>query len=196
MKTSKTLSPKMKNILICFSLSSALALLMAGCQKEESVQPASESNEYSDQKQILLSEAAFESIIIDHYSGTSILPDYSVKVSADGQGVYEGKRNVAVIGKVPLDVSEATIKSLKELFSHSNFFKMRDEVIFAPDLPINTTTYANKGGADFTKTLHDRDANPAELVSLRNKVEYLLNISKYIIKPGPKFVGTAAIAVD
>ncbi|MEP7167808.1 MAG: DUF6438 domain-containing protein [Bacteroidota bacterium] len=186
----------MKNIIICFSLSGSLALLMAGCQKEESVQPASESNDYSDQKQILLPEAVFESISIDHYAGTSLLPDYSVKVSADGQGVYEGNRNVAVIGKVRFDVSEATLKSLKEMFSHSNFFRMRDEIIFAPDLPVNTTAYASKGGADFTKTLHDRDAKPAELASLRNKVEDLLHISKYVLKTGPRLVGAAAIAVD
>jgi hypothetical protein len=71
MKTSKSSNPQMKNIIIGLSLSCALTLLMTSCQKEESAQPAADSNYYNDQKQLNITGETFEFLMMDHYSGNS-----------------------------------------------------------------------------------------------------------------------------
>lgn len=196
MKTSKLNYPEFKKIGVSLMLACSSMVFMAGCQKEESAQPGSDSKDYNHLKQAGPPLATFAFITIDHYAANTSLPDYSVSVKSNGIVVFEGKRNVAYMGRLQFEVPPSTINNLKDLFIHSNFFNMRDEIIWSPDLPINSTTYAIDRSDGGIKTLHDRESKPAELVALREKAESLLHISKYIIKSGPVAATASTIAVD
>ena len=182
MKTTNTITRKIKSATAGLTFFMCGALLITACQKEDMQQPsyttvaASENQRLIDQV-LPIDLLAFSLIKIDHLSARSFMPDYCVTVSADGIASFEGRRNVGVLKTVKFKLTKDQLSAINELCLQTNFFKIEDLDLNIPDMPIVTTTFSNSEQKAMNS---DSGGVPAELVSFRTQIEKLLNISKFV----------------
>jgi len=163
--------------------------LLAGCQKEEMAQPNSSSDEASAAMSKLglqaMDDAALENTFvllnIDHSSGTSNQPSYRVQVQSNGIVMFIGRKNTAFLGEKQLFVDQQRLAEIKSTLNAAWMDEMKI-LPFIADLPIVSTTYrANNHTEAITRFDYDEMNKSASLISLREKLEKMLGISKYVI---------------
>jgi len=182
MKTTKSVTAKSKTSIVSFALIIVSAFLIASCQKEEEQPTASSANNASEMAKgfdhpLPVPTIAFTSIKINHIAARSLNPDYSITIYANGSGVYEGRRNVHIMGVKHFEMDKRTLEYISDLSLRINFFDIRAIDFNIPDLPIVATTFTNSEG---TKTLADSEGVPEVLVAFRTKIETALNMSKLV----------------
>ncbi|MEO5572463.1 MAG: hypothetical protein ABIT08_13005 [Bacteroidia bacterium] len=176
MKTLKSNTKNGKSILL-ISLACSAAMFITGCAKEQLITPVSQVNTPNGAKMIYPQEP-FTLIKIDHNSGLTAAPNYSVSVGNNGWITYEGRANVAFKGIVGFRVPHELIIDLNVLY-HMMTFNERNTPPGIPEHPIVITTYFDGRHAATTYTDFNT-GSPAALFKFRTKVEELLSISKYV----------------
>jgi hypothetical protein len=190
MKTLNSTTSKVKNGVIILPFIIGL-FMMASCQKEESVQPSDNSSNQSAMRQTnsVNAEAAtieiprpviFTMVNIEHQSGWSTAPAYSVTIKSDGEVIYRGSHNVRTMGAVSFDISKETLSYIQDMFYYSRFYQIRDTLALTPDVPVNLTFYRESLKVNGKTLIDENKSYPAILIQLRQKVEETLNISKYV----------------
>lgn len=195
MKTIKNFNLK-NSLSISFA---AFALLLASCKKDDlATTSANESTKSASAKYAMPGQAkqstlknitrdhdpkikeVFSMITIDHIAARTHAPDYCVTVKSDATVIFEGRRNVALVGTKEWKLNAEQFHALKDMFEHSGFNSIEDNLSLLADVPMVSTTWSNSL-ADFSRTLIDYNQGyPEALISLRNKAEDMLDLSKYV----------------
>jgi hypothetical protein len=118
-------------------------------------------------------------IRIDHFAGRSRLPDYSVTVRSDGLVIYEGRENVRVRGRQTFMMTDITVPVLKEIFDRKGFFHIVPDFVHHADMPYVVTSY-QPTLLRKAKSTADNHSIPATLVGIRQEVETLLGIDRFV----------------
>ena len=125
MKTSNFKIKKVKYGFPVLSFAIVSLLFMAGCDKSEEILTPSLRNtnvdNAADVRAIAPVTRGFSMIKIDHQAGRTRLPDYSVTINSDGIVQFEGRRNVAKIGKVSFVIAAGTLQELLFVFKSGGF---------------------------------------------------------------------------
>ena len=180
-------------------------MLISGCQKDEVIpvanpagqtptlnnsksaianftNPEMPAPQLTDSKQTMAEFSASPLNLmmrIKHEAARTDKPDYMVALYTDGSVAFEGVRNVSHIGTFYYRIPKASLDAFNETMREVNFYAIADinEVIM--DVPMISTTF--QGAGSDPKTLIDYDNGyPATLIALREKVESLLNVSRFI----------------
>jgi len=116
-------------------------------------------------------------IYISHGPCMGACPTYTLTLSNEGEVIYTGMQNVATKGVVRYFVGPEVAYRLGSLMVTEGFFNFDDQYLVIPDAPRYETVLVWNGK---TKRVIDCGIQvPPELVSLRQKVEDVLNISRY-----------------
>jgi Domain of unknown function (DUF6438) len=118
-------------------------------------------------------------IRIDHFAGRSRLPDYSVTVRSDGLVIYEGRENVRVRGRQTFMMTDITVPVLKEIFDRKGFFHIVPDFVHHADMPYVVTSY-QPTVLRKAKSIADNLTIPATLIGIREEVETLLGIDRFV----------------
>lgn len=189
MKTTKSLSHKMKVGMAIAILAGAL-LSLASCKKEE-VQPQATSQTAGDRQMNHSANAlplSYASIQINHAPMRPGKPAYIVTLTADGRVVFDGKRNVRFLGTKTFGITPATLIYINGLYMQFMTSITHDRVAGDEGLPVMDQVFTTWRAADSDKfnTRVDFDnGSPANLVSFRSRVEAALEIKHLINTSGP-----------
>ncbi len=186
MKTTRLLKRKLSQALCSLALLAVTIIFLNGCKKEELSTPVSNQETVSNSipkniggyDQILL----FRTIIIDHRTGRSLMPNYMVTITDDGMVKYVGRANVRTLGTMEFKVHPSALYQISAFSSTMNFFEIKTNTQseFEVDHPMTVTTYLPSLPETRPVTLFDNGQKPEVLISYRNKIEALLNISSLI----------------
>jgi hypothetical protein len=121
----------------------------------------------------------FESMIgISHGACMGSCPNYSVALSANGDVVYTGFANVAVLGTVKYKISADVAYQLGSMMEEEGFFNLADQYIVIPDGQRFETSLVWK---EKIKSVVDYGVYvPPNLVLMREKVEKACGIERLI----------------
>jgi hypothetical protein len=184
MKTSKFKTIKMENrtYFLSMTVMGILLILIAGCRKEDDLTSASNknilSNERTGNPDAGSGDPAFILFKTDHQAGKSSLPDYVVTVFSDGNIVYQGRKNVAAMGKVQFRVSDSTLQRLGDLaFSYG----IEQETSFdsdprnlVPECPRYFISFARSVDKPLKTFVSYSDLNPATAEQAAQIVDNIL----------------------
>jgi len=164
-------------------------ILLAGCQKEELAQPNSSNDDASAAMSKLGKQSLDENALpatwvllnIDHSSGNTIQPSYRVVLESDGNGTFIGRNNTAIIGGKKFYVDKEQLVEIKNTLTAARMNEM--EILpFMAGLPIISTSFRANNHSEMITRFDYNDKNiSASLISLREKLENMLGISKYVI---------------
>lgn len=177
------------------SLIIMLAFSINSCQKDDLTTTGNSSSNGTDQS---LGKSVANTlpylgpalIRIDHLAGMTQEPDFSVTLYNNGAIVFEGRRNVSLIGQARLAAKFETIVTVKKLITASEFFNMKVKTTNVLDAAKTITTCSMKQSAATdasfsakTRSLIDyNNGYPRDLYTLRTEIEKLLDIQKFIGK--------------
>ena len=106
-------------------------------------------------------------------------PVYTIKISKNGKGLFEGTKNVDNIGTYRFRLSGKEIDELIRSFEKIRFFELEDRYHkFVSDLPTTWLTYRADGKH---KKIMDYYGAPQELKNLEMEIEILV-LSKKLKK--------------
>jgi hypothetical protein len=109
-------------------------------------------------------------------------PVYSLKISGDGEVIYEGKKYVKVLGVQKTTISKAAVQQLVSEFENAGYFGLNDNYTkyTVTDMPSANTSIAI---GNRTKSINhyygDRTA-PEKLTALENKIDETVNSAPWI----------------
>jgi hypothetical protein len=99
-------------------------------------------------------------------------PVYTLKISNDGKGLFEGVENVEKTGNFSFSLEQEELLELENAFRLVDFYQLKDIYnVDVSDLPTTYITY-NKDGK--RKKIMDYYGAPEELRSLENRIETLV----------------------
>jgi len=121
----------------------------------------------------------FDAMIgITHGPCMGSCPNYTVKLSSDGNVEYNGINNVAIRGIVRYNISPDVAYQLGSMMEEEGFFNLADQYIIIPDAQRFETSLVWKGKI---KSVVDCGVNvPPNLVLMRQKVEHVLDINRFV----------------
>ena len=119
-------------------------------------------------------------IKIDHQSGKSRLPDYTVTVRSDGWVIYDGHLYVRVLDRIAFRMTDITFPVLHEIFDQYSFYYIFPDFKPYADAPMVYTTYQPYQLERPRMIYDDYHDNPAKLVMIRTTVENLLGIGRFV----------------
>lgn len=119
-------------------------------------------------------------IKIDHIAARTHAPDYSVSIKFDGTIIFEGRRNVAYVGTKEWQLASDKFMNVKQLFDHSGFNSIEDNLSELADVPMVYTTWCASPAQRATTLFDYNDGYPEGLISLRQKAESILDLWEYI----------------
>ncbi len=204
MNTLRNLTIKMSGIVLFFAMT--IIVMFSGCQKDDMTPSGnvSDANSVSriDPRGLAVEVTRpFEVFRIDHQAGRTVQPAYIVSLMSNGTLTFVGVRNVAHLGKVSMDVGNSTLAKFNKLMSDVDFYKIEDNNVYSPDLPLVITTYHQpKAGTinpdyDYiTKSLIDfNNGYPSELIKLRLTAEKIFDVARLVGPiPQPLILNTPA----
>lgn len=166
-----------------------LASIYVSCQKDDLISPATSSLSTPTLKVSATHlnnspETEIPRFVIfkvSHQSGNSQeLPSYNVSLYNDGLVLFEGLRNVKVEGIHDYRISPSILEIVKADLAGSSFYSINDNLGIVPDLACCVTTLQLAADQE-SKTLVDyNNGFPVELISIREKVEGILNDNIFI----------------
>lgn len=102
-------------------------------------------------------------------------PVYTLTINgATHKATYVGTQNVDKTGTHQKDISDETLKSLKDAFDKAKFMEMKDEYN-KPQVTDLPSTYVSYTDAGKTKKIRDRYEAPVELKNLEKLLEEIGN---------------------
>ena len=184
MKTTKSLSRKMKTTVTGLTLITITALFFASCKKDESLKPAAslQTATVNDRLIDLGSHGmVFAQIKIDHISVGLAMPDYSVTVNSNGEASYEGRRNVYVLRSLEFKVSASALLEINRLCIRANLSPIKDkgERDAIANFPHVITTYTPSNSKLSLIFTDYYTGSPANVVIFRAGVEKALNTEQF-----------------
>jgi hypothetical protein len=109
-------------------------------------------------------------------------PNYTIKVSSDGNVEYNGINNVAIRGIVKFKISPDVAYQLGNMMEEEGFFNLAEQYIIIPDAQRFETSLVWKGKI---KSVVDCGVNvPPNLLLMRQKVERVLDINRFVEPTG------------
>ncbi|MFI5220067.1 MAG: DUF6438 domain-containing protein [Bacteroidia bacterium] len=179
MKTLKSKNRTAKNGISLLIAAMLPLFILVSCQKTEEPMPVSNEASHSNLRLSNQPEVPFTLIEIDHQALRSHLPDYKVTVQSNGMIIFEGRRNVTVMGKRYFEVPKSTLIILEEIFKEDGFYAIQSHLVLHPDAPYVLTSFRMYRDARL-KTLADDNSNPESLIRIRSAVEEVLEIQRYV----------------
>lgn len=196
MNTHRNLTIKMSGIVLFFAMT--IIVMFFGCQKDEMVPSGNQSDANSvsriDPRGLSLEATRpFEVFRIDHQAGRTVQPAYIVSLMSNGTLTFVGVRNVAHLGRVSWDVNSTTLAKFNKLMSNVDFYKIEDNNVYTPDLPLVITTYHQQKSQTINpdydyivKSLVDfNNGYPSELIKLRLSAEKIFDVAR-LVGPVPE----------
>ena len=106
-------------------------------------------------------------------------PAYSLKIDSSGTVSYEGKENVAVLGKQTARITPKQFRTLLQAFDNIDFYSLQNKYIGGDpsDLP---TTYVGVTVNGQTKTVTDYAQPPAGLRDLERQIDRMVNVHQWL----------------
>ena len=153
--------------------------ILVSCRKSEIPTPVAENESFSGFRLSHQAEPAFNVIEIDHQAFRSHLPDYKVTVQSNGMIIFEGRRNVTVMGKRFFEVPKSTMKFLEEVIKEEGFFSIHSQLVLHPDSPYSLTSIRMNRNERF-KSLADDNSGPEKLIRIRSAIESILEIERFV----------------
>lgn len=99
-------------------------------------------------------------------------PVYTLEISKQGRGIFEGVENIDFTGKYRFSLSTRELDELAEAFREINFFGLEDRYHkLVTDLPTTYITYHEEGK---TKKIMDYYGAPQELKDLEKQIESMV----------------------
>ncbi len=189
----KTLELNLRNlsITISFIICATSFLSLTGCQKDElSEITAAQLQENSKES---LHEESFSAIakqnnstntftmlVIDHSNAQTNLPSYKLELLANGNGMFTGRKNTAILGSKKIFVSGEMMQQVKEVL-RSNKFETLENLPFVFDLPIVSTTFRLDNLSEaITKLDYNESDKSNRLIEMRETIENMLGITKFV----------------
>jgi len=116
---------------------------------------------------------------IKHSAARTDKPDYRISLYQDGSVAFEGVRNVARVGTFYYKIPDNTMQDFNRMMQEVDFYGIVDDNPVILDVPMISTTFV-RAGSD-PKTLIDyNNGYPQTLIALREKVESMLSVVRYI----------------
>ncbi|MEO8087315.1 MAG: DUF6438 domain-containing protein [Bacteroidota bacterium] len=117
-------------------------------------------------------------ISISHGECFGMCPSYSISVSKEGTVVYNGERNVGILGTVTYSINPDVALELALHMERGGFFGFLDQYPLVPDAQRNETSLLLNGRI---KVVVDYGVGiPLELKMMRAEVEKVLNVQRFI----------------
>ena len=180
MKTLKLNLSQLTGTISSFIMFSAAVVLFTGCQKDAMPTVSSNDQNQSSVERIKPTAQSFTIIVIDHSSARTELPSYKVEIKANGDGMFDGRKNTAFIGSKEFHVSSAMMQEIKNMFIESKFSEI-ESMTFANDLPIVSTSFRMDNASEFiTKLDYTQSDKASRLIELRTNIEEMLGISQFV----------------
>ncbi len=189
----KTLDLTLRNlsITISFIICGTTFLSLTGCQKDElseltATQPK-QNTEVSLQEESFSAIAkqnssakTFTMLVIDHSSAQTNLPSYKFELQANGNGMFTGRKNTAILGSKKIFVTGEMIQQIKEIM-RANKFETLENLSFVFDLPIVSTTFRKDNLSEaITKLDFNESDKSNRLIEMRETIEQMLGISRFV----------------
>ena len=180
MKTQNLSSHTMKTAIALAVLATSLFFL-ASCRKEEVQSSTALQTVASTEKNnnAVHMTFIFKEIKIDHIALQTRMPDYMVTLNANGNGIFEGRKNVSVLRTINFTISASQLLELENICLASSLESAKETnegILYFPHV---TTTYTRSDNPPLV--LADFDYGyPVSWVSFRKKVEAVININKFI----------------
>jgi hypothetical protein len=185
MKANTGNNSKITGMILCIFIICSSILFLTGCQKEELTQLNNTTeNEGTSLAKIAQNTnySVYTIVNIEHFGSRTITPEYSIELRSDGIATFEGKRFTAFTGIKKFKVSLDLVDDIQAIFINGKFSKI-PTLPLTMDLATITTTF--KSGPDankIIKTDYNNLNDSKMLITLRENVESLLNISSLVTK--------------